>query len=63
MEQLGATVVVVEDGAQTLKDAINAALRDWSESMDTTHYVMGPSAAPSFPAAGHLLQSLSVASA
>src|SRR6266704_5457116 len=46
MEQLGATVVVVEDGAQTLKDAINAALRDWSESMDTTHYVMGTVCGP-----------------
>ena len=41
MEQLGAEVVIVEDGTQTLKDAINAALRDWSESMATTHYVMG----------------------
>jgi len=46
MEQLGATVVVVEDGSQTLKDAINAALRDWSESMDTTHYVMGTVCGP-----------------
>src|ERR687886_429104 len=46
MEQLGATVVVVEDGTQTLKDAINAALRDWSESMDTTHYVMGTVCGP-----------------
>jgi tryptophan synthase beta chain len=46
IEQLGATVVVVEDGTQTLKDAINAALRDWSESMDTTHYVMGTVCGP-----------------
>jgi tryptophan synthase beta chain len=46
MEQLGATVVVVEDGAQTLKDAINAALRDWAESMATTHYVMGTVCGP-----------------
>src|SRR3989441_1417797 len=46
MEQLGSTVVVVEDGTQTLKDAINAALRDWSESMDTTHYVMGTVCGP-----------------
>ncbi|MBM3224762.1 MAG: tryptophan synthase subunit beta, partial [Candidatus Tectomicrobia bacterium] len=46
MEQLGATVVVVEDGTRTLKDAINAALRDWSESMDTTHYVMGTVCGP-----------------
>lgn len=46
MEQLGAKVVTVEDGTQTLKDAINAALRDWSESMDTTHYVMGTVCGP-----------------
>jgi tryptophan synthase beta chain len=46
MEQLGATVVAVEDGAQTLKDAINAALRDWSASMDTTHYVLGTVCGP-----------------
>jgi tryptophan synthase beta chain len=46
MEQLGATVVAVEDGTRTLKDAINAALRDWSASMDTTHYVMGTVCGP-----------------
>jgi tryptophan synthase beta chain len=41
MEQLGAKVVPVEDGTRTLKDAINAAMRDWSGSMTTTHYVLG----------------------
>lgn len=41
MEQLGAEVVTVEEGTQTLKDAINAAMRDWSASMATTHYVLG----------------------
>jgi tryptophan synthase beta chain len=46
MEQLGATVVSVEDGTQTLKDAINASLRDWSASMDTTHYVLGTVCGP-----------------
>ena len=46
MEQLGATVVPVHDGTQVLKDAINAALRDWSASMDTTHYVMGTVCGP-----------------
>ena len=46
MEQLGATVVAVEEGSQTLKDAINAALRDWSASMDTTHYVLGTVCGP-----------------
>jgi tryptophan synthase beta chain len=46
MEQLGATVVPVEDGTRTLKDAINAALRDWAESMADTHYVLGTVCGP-----------------
>ena len=46
MEQLGATVVPVKDGTATLKDAINAAMRDWSESMETTHYVLGTTCGP-----------------
>jgi tryptophan synthase beta chain len=46
MEQLGATVIAVEDGSQTLKDAINASLRDWSVSMDTSHYVLGTVCGP-----------------
>ena len=41
MEQLGAQVVAVEDGTRTLKDAINAAMRDWATSMQDTHYVLG----------------------
>ena len=44
MEKLGSEVKVVESGTCTLKDAINAAFRDWSYSMDTTHYVLEPSA-------------------
>ena len=46
MEQLGATVISVEDGTRTLKDAINAALRDWAESMADTHYVLGTVCGP-----------------
>lgn len=46
MEQLGAEVVSVEDGTQTLKDAMNAALRDWTASMGTTHYVIGTVCGP-----------------
>ena len=46
MEKLGAEVCSVESGTQTLKDAINAAFRDWSESMDTTHYVLGTVCGP-----------------
>lgn len=46
MEQLGATVVPVKDGARILKDAINEALRDWTTNMDTTHYVLGTACGP-----------------
>jgi tryptophan synthase beta chain len=46
MEQLGARVIAVEDGTRTLKDAINAALRDWAESMADTHYVLGTVCGP-----------------
>jgi tryptophan synthase beta chain len=46
MEQLGATVIPVKDGARTLKDAINEALRDWAANMDTTHYVLGTVCGP-----------------
>jgi tryptophan synthase beta chain len=46
MEQLGATVIAVEDGTRTLKDAINAALRDWADSMADTHYVLGTVCGP-----------------
>lgn len=46
MEQLGATVVPVTDGSRILKDAINAALRDWVTNFDTTHYVLGTACGP-----------------
>ena len=46
MEQLGATVISVTEGTATLKDAINAAMRDWSESMETTHYLLGTTCGP-----------------
>ena len=41
MELLGTKVVSVQDGQKTLKDAINAAFRDWMGSSDTTHYIIG----------------------
>jgi tryptophan synthase beta chain len=41
MERLGARVISVREGTKVLKDAINAALRDWSTHMDDTHYVLG----------------------
>lgn len=46
MNLLGAEVVPVDHGAQTLKDAINEALRDWVASVETTHYVLGTVAGP-----------------
>jgi tryptophan synthase beta chain len=46
MELMGARVVPVESGARTLKDAINEALRDWSASFETTHYLLGTAAGP-----------------
>lgn len=46
MEQLGATVVSVRDGSKTLKDAMNAAFRDWAANMDDTHYVLGTASGP-----------------
>ena len=41
MRMLGATVVSVESGSKTLKDAINEALRDWVANVNHTHYVLG----------------------
>jgi len=46
MQLMGATVVPVESGGRTLKDAINEALRDWSASFETTHYLLGTAAGP-----------------
>ena len=46
MELMGARVVPVGSGGRTLKDAINEALRDWSASFETTHYLLGTAAGP-----------------
>jgi tryptophan synthase beta chain len=46
MQLLGATVVRVESGTRTLKDATNEALRDWVTNVDTTHYVIGSVVGP-----------------
>jgi len=46
MELMGASVIPVESGGRTLKDAINEALRDWSASFETTHYLLGTAAGP-----------------
>jgi len=41
MKLLGAKVIPVTTGSKTLKDAINQALRDWTSSVETTHYLLG----------------------
>jgi tryptophan synthase beta chain len=46
MQLMGAQVVPVTSGGSTLKDAINEALRDWSASFETTHYLLGTAAGP-----------------
>jgi tryptophan synthase beta chain len=46
MERLGAEVIPVKDGSRALKDAMNAAFRDWITHMDETHYVLGTACGP-----------------
>ncbi|OBI10219.1 tryptophan synthase subunit beta [Mycolicibacter nonchromogenicus] len=46
MRLLGAEVVSVESGSQTLKDAINEAFRDWVTNADRTYYCFGTAAGP-----------------
>jgi tryptophan synthase beta chain len=51
MRLLGATVVPVEAGARTLKEAVSAAIRDWVANVATTHYVIGSAVGPApYPA-------------
>lgn len=50
MELLGAKVVAVTDGSCVLKDAVNAALRDWVKNIEDTHYIIGSALGPApFP--------------
>ena len=46
MKLLGATVVPVESGSRTLKDALNEAMRDWVTNIDDTFYIIGTVAGP-----------------
>ena len=46
MKMLGATVVPVQSGARTLKDAMNEALRDWVTNVENTFYCIGTAAGP-----------------
>ena len=51
MELLGARVVPVQAGAQTLKEATSAAIRDWVTNVRSTHYVIGSAVGPApYPA-------------
>jgi len=46
MKLLGANVIPVESGTQTLKDAMNEALRDWVTNVEDTYYLIGTAAGP-----------------
>jgi tryptophan synthase beta chain len=46
MKLLGAKIVAVESGSQTLKDAMNEALRDWVSNVEDTFYIIGTAAGP-----------------
>ena len=46
MNLLGATVIPVESGSKTLKDALNEAMRDWVANVDNTFYIIGTVAGP-----------------
>jgi tryptophan synthase beta chain len=46
MKLLGASVVAVESGSRTLKDALNEAMRDWVTNVDNTFYIIGTVAGP-----------------
>lgn len=46
MKLLGATVIPVESGSRTLKDALNEAMRDWVTNIDDTFYIIGTVAGP-----------------
>ncbi len=59
MKLLGATVIPVESGSRTLKDATNEAMRDWMGSVETTHYILGSVVGPHpFPAIVRDFQSI-----
>jgi tryptophan synthase beta chain len=59
MERLGAEVIPVRQGTALLKDAINAALRDWANNMDDTHYILGTACGPHpFPEMVSFFQSI-----
>ena len=53
MKLLGAEIVPVESGSNSLKDAMNEALRDWVANVEDTYYIIGTAAGPHpYPAMG-----------
>lgn len=59
MEKLGATVVPVTTGSRTLKDAVNAALKEYLATSSETHYVIGSALGPDpYPAMNRDFQSI-----
>jgi len=59
MNLYGAEVKPVHSGTRTLKDAVNAALRDWASSWESTHYLLGSALGPSpFPDMAREFQSV-----
>lgn len=59
MHLLGAQVISVKNGSATLKDAINEALRDWSQNYDHSHYCLGSALGPRpYPAMVRAFQSV-----
>ena len=51
MQLLGATVIPVDAGARTLKEAVSEAIRDWVTNVATTHYIIGSCVGPApYPA-------------
>jgi len=59
MQQLGAKVIPVSFGSRTLKDAVNAALKDWITNVKDTHYLLGSTLGPHpFPTINRDFQSI-----
>lgn len=59
MKLLGASVVAVEAGSRTLRDAVNEALRAWVVNLSTTHYIIGSAIGPHpFPTIVRTFQSV-----
>jgi tryptophan synthase beta chain len=59
MERLGATVIPVSTGSKTLKDAVNAAIKDWMTHSANTHYLLGSALGPHpYPTMVHDFQAI-----